>query len=158
MVLVIANEWHVVSFLVEPIIVEESLNESVIWVEFWPVRRRSIDVKAELIAFTHAVNELLADVFANVLSTLRTECFFDDLWSERCKVSFVLHESSDWSLLIPDEQVFLIISCGLAQWNELAKRVARPWSVWYVSFNHGVLQVFVSWNLFFYKIWSKDHF
>ena len=67
MILALAHVRHIVGLLVQELPVKELLNnEGAFRIEIGPLRRRRFGVEAESFTLAHGVNELLADVFADI--------------------------------------------------------------------------------------------
>ena len=136
-VLVVANECHVVSFLVHPLPVEVLLgNECSLYSESGEVRGRTLDVVTEVLTIARTIDPLFPDVLADVGVCLSLEGDFDDFGGKRCELSLVLHEGANTSLLIPDEQVLLSCSCVHDRGLKLLEAVRGPRVCGLISFDH----------------------
>ena len=111
MVLVVADILHELSLLGHLLIVEEvSGFEGAFGVPAGEVRLCLVNVVAETLAIAHAVDPLFAERLSCVTDSLATERDVEDIRCHWSKLSLVLHESGDSSLLVPDEEVLASLS------------------------------------------------
>ena len=146
MVLFLAHEWHIVSFLVHEFVVEELIrDESAICSVARPVRRRSVTVEAEILALSHPVHELFANEFTHIRIRLAVEGHFDDLGSDRRELSLVRHEGADAPLLVPDEEILAGLPGVVDSSVQLLEVVSWPGCPRLISFHHlNLLLLFLS--------------
>ena len=136
-ILIFAHVWHVVFFLVHVLPVKEFYGvERSLLSESCPVSRSRLDIEAEFLTLTHGVNELFPNVLTHLSICLPIQAHFDDFRSQRCELSLVLHEGTNASLLVPDEQVLIGFFGVDDSSHKLLEGVLRPGFYWIISFYH----------------------
>ena len=138
-VLVLAHILHVGCLLIELSIVEEHISiEGAFLVVLGPLRDRLIDVEAEALTIAHGIDELLANTLSDALVSLVSNGLLDDLWSELEALTFVVHESADAALLVPDEEVLACLVCIRDNQLEPLQGLLGPVGDGVVAFDHFV--------------------
>ena len=95
-------------------LVHRSKVEEYVWVESAidaklsaEVRFRLLYIEAELVAGAHSPDPLLADQFRCTIYLLSSEGSLDDLRTKLNLHSFVVHESTNVTMLIPNKEILL---------------------------------------------------
>ena len=127
---VILFSAHVLQVVIadsEPLVVEEVLgDERALARDLAEVAFGPVDVEAEICTFTHGDDELRSGLLSDLLVGALAEADFHDMGAKLAENTLVLHEGRDIARLVPDEQIFALISGFLNDPNDRFEAMCGP--------------------------------